>query len=44
MKNLPLLLAAVAMRHLDEALAHNWKPGTLKDDGQRGRTEKGFRD
>jgi hypothetical protein len=27
----------------DLDLARNWKPGTLKDDGQRGGSEKGFR-
>ena len=27
----------------DLEIARNWKPGTLKDDGKRGGTEKGFR-
>jgi hypothetical protein len=27
----------------DLDIARNWKPGTLKDDGKRGGTEKGFR-
>jgi hypothetical protein len=27
----------------DLTLARDWKPGTLKDDGKRGGTEKGFR-
>jgi hypothetical protein len=27
----------------DLDLGRNWKPGTLKDDGQRGGSEKGFR-
>lgn len=27
----------------DLDLARHWKPGTLKDDGKRGGTEKGFR-
>ena len=28
----------------DLDIARKWKPGTLKDDGKRGGTEKGFRD
>jgi hypothetical protein len=27
----------------DLTLARDWKPGSLKDDGKRGGTEKGFR-
>ena len=27
----------------DLDIARAWKPGTLKDDGKRGGTEKGFR-
>lgn len=27
----------------DLAIARDWKPGTLKDDGKRGGTVKGFR-
>jgi hypothetical protein len=27
----------------DLDLARNWKPGTLKDDGRRSGSEKGFR-
>jgi hypothetical protein len=27
----------------DLDLGRNWKPGTLKDDGQRGGSENGFR-
>jgi hypothetical protein len=27
----------------DLDIARNWKPGTLKDDGKRGGTERGFR-
>ena len=34
-------LTAKAAADLD--IARNWKPGTLKDDGKRGGTEKGFR-
>jgi hypothetical protein len=28
---------------VDLDIARNWKPGTLKNDGQRAGTERGFR-
>jgi hypothetical protein len=28
----------------DLEIAKQWKPGTLKDDGKRGGSEKGFRE
>lgn len=39
---LVLLLAALATA-ADLEIARNWKPGSLKDDGQHAGSEKGFR-
>jgi hypothetical protein len=37
------ITALTANAAADHAIARDWKPGTLKDDGKRSGTEKGFR-